>query len=354
MGSSLKNRYRESARTKDTGAGSGPFNLPSETKFYKPKEARNRVIILPFKMTSKKHPLIAQGRCKVGDDDYVMDVWVHQRAGEGEVDIVCLKKNYHKACPVCAMAEEYREQGKEEEYKALKPSRRVVYNILDARAPEKGVMVFMTSHYLFEKELIEEALASGDGGEPVDFADIENGKIISFRGSMTKIGNNEYLEYKSFSFEEREEPLPKGIEKEVIPLDECLKVLSHDEIEAVLYGQGEEDFEDKPADKEERSPRHRDEEEDRTARSSRRDRDEGDEDRPSRSSRRGDAEEVDEEKPSRSSRRDRDDEEKPADSKGGCPHGHKYPQDWDKKSECAKCKIWDKCGDALDALDKDK
>ncbi|RDE12154.1 MAG: hypothetical protein C4K49_10755 [Candidatus Thorarchaeota archaeon] len=365
--SSLKNRYAESARTKDSGGSNGPFSFPSETKFYKAKEARNRLIILSFPIKTKKHPLVAKGRWKIGDYDYVMDVWVHQRFGGGDQDFVCLKKNYNKPCPCCELAEEYRQAGKEEEYKAAKASRRVVYNVLDARSPEKGVMIFSTSHYLFEHELIEEAIASGVGGEPVDFAvdflrkdengrvdlGVENGKVISFRGAMTKLGQNEYLEFKSFSFETRDESLPRDIQSEVISLDEALTVMSYDDMQSAVYGQDDDEEEEERGE----SGRGRGEEQDERPNRSNRDddrergSDREDDHRPSRDDDRPRERDRDQDR-----RRDEPREEKPKDEPKGdtCPAGYKFPDDWDKKPECSKCKVWDRCGDALEATKKAK
>lgn len=404
--SSLKNRYAESARTKDSGGSNGPFSFPSETKFYKAKEARNRLIILSFPIKTKKHPLVAKGRWKVGDQDYVMDVWVHQRFGGGDQDFVCLKKNYNKPCPCCELAEEYRQAGKEEEYKAAKASRRVVYNVLDARSPEKGVMIFSTSHYLFEHELIEEAIASGVGGEPVDFAvdflrkdedgrvdlGVENGKVISFRGAMTKLGQNEYLEFKSFSFEARDESLPRDIQSEVISLDEALTVMSYDDMQSAVYGQDDDEEEEEHGesgrgrgeeqeerssrrerddDRDDRRERGRDREEERPSRDRDGDREERDDRRSSRDDdrpRERDRDRDDDRRRDEDRPRDRDEDrprdrdaekprdEKPKDEAKGdtCPAGYKFPDDWDKKPECSKCKVWDRCGDALEAAKKAK
>jgi len=354
---SLKNRYAEDVRTKDAGAGGGPFVFPAEVKFYKPKEARNRIIILPFEIKSKNHPLVAQGRWKVGEPDYVMDVWVHQRVGPGEIDMVCLKKNYHRACPACELAEEYREKGKDQEYKAMKPSRRVAYNVVNARNPEGGVQVFTASHYLFHKELIEEAAADG-GGEIVDFvvmapSDIHSGKIISFRGSMTTMGKNEYLEFKSFSFEDREDKLDVDLLNDCVAFDEVMKVFTYEEMQNALYGQDEvpeeeEEHEDRPRKGHER-------EDDRPA--ARKVHDDEDE-RPHRSrdedGRDGGRKEREEEReePRGRSREERHEPDKEKVAEDECPHGHRFAVDWDKTKDCEKCKIWDKCGDALEARKK--
>jgi hypothetical protein len=360
--SSLKNRYAESARTKDTGGGSSPFSFPADVKFYKPKEGRNRIIILPYKIKTKKHPLVAKGRWTVGDLDYVMDVWVHQRFGGGELDLICLKKNYNKPCPACEIAEEYRQAGKEDEYKASRPSRRVVYNVLDARAPEKGVMIFSTSHYLFEKELIEEAIAAGENGEPVDFADWEDGKIISFRGSIAKIGQNEFLEFKSFTFEPREQPLPRGIEEEIISLDEVMTVYSYDDMKKMIYGQNGIDEEAEEVQDRGRTIASDDDEEEVTVKNDRRPVHIENETKSFRKS--IDTEEENEKEDRIVSTRESDVKSRSrfegsdrassqqTSKRDVCPSGHRFGVDWDTTPDCEKCKVWDKCGDTFEELKK--
>jgi len=331
--SGLQKRYAEAQKTKDSGGGGQIFNFPTDTKFYKPREATNRIIIVPYTIKTKKHPMVAQGKYEIGEIDCVMDVWVHQRVGAGEMDMVCLKKNYLKACPVCEQAEEYKAKGMEKEYKALKPSRRVIYNVLDARDVEKGLMIFSTSHYLFEKELVEEAIAAGGERGMVDYAGIERGKIVRFRGATTSIERVEFLEFKSFSFEDREDDitakeLDNLIEKRSISLDEIMKVMTYDEMQAALYGQGDGD--------EETRSRSSSRDTDRDERLSRRDREEDDSEHRRH--------------------RDGDDEKKSEDPRREdvCPFDYVFGEDWDRKKECARCKVWDKCEDAYRKIKKEK
>jgi hypothetical protein len=318
-------------------------------KFFKPKDGtRSRIIILPYVIKTKKHPLVAKGRWSAGDTDYVMDIWVHQRFGGGDQDFVCLKKNYNKPCPLCEMAEEYRQQGKEKEYGNAKASRRVFYNVVDARDYKRGVMILGASHYLFERELIEEAVASGSGSEPLDFSDIGNGSVVSFRSSMNTGGMYDFLEFKSFQFESREGRIPKDLLEEIICLDECLNLLTYEEIQEQVYGQGassDEDDEDERPTRSRTRDKDEDDEDERPTRSRTRDKDEDDEDTPPTRSRTRDKDEDDEDV-----RKDDSKESKPSDeTKGGCPHGHKYPNDWDSTPDCGRCKVWDRCGDDFEA-----
>jgi hypothetical protein len=349
--SGLEKRYAESARTKDSGGGGQIFNFPSSTKFYKPRDdRRNRIIIVPYTVKSKNHPLVVQGKLEIGEIDSVMDVWVHRSVGPGEIDVVCLKKNYLKSCPCCIQADEYKAKGMEKEYKALKASRRVTYNVLDANDVDKGLMIFSASHYLFDKELVEEAIAAGKDGRMVDYAGIDHGRIITFRGSMTSAGKTEFMEFKSFSFEARDEvitakELDRLIDK-TISLDEIMKVMTSSEVEAAIYGLGDDDDDDRPR-TQSASSRDADEEE----RSSRRSRDDEDE-KPSRRERDRDTEESQE----RRHRRDDDEGEKSSSKKeDSCPAGYEFGKDWDRKEECDHCKVWDRCEDAyMDQKKKEK
>lgn len=367
----LQTRYNKSFETKDSGGRGGVCKFPSDTKFFSPKEVRNRIIIVPFIVKSKKHPLVASGDMDIGDEDYVMDVWVHRSVGPGEVDVVCLKQNYHKACPCCEQAKEYRDAGQEKEYKALKASRRVFYNVVNARKPDTGLQVFAASYFLFEKELIDEASSDSDGKNIVDFANTKSGKIVSFRGAMTSIGKTEFMEFKSISFEDRDEPLDAALVEEAISFDEVMTVLNADEIKKIMYSgmsSDEEEGEPRPRTRskdkdkdddsdgsdEEAAPRSRraakDETDDEPASKGKKPKDEDDEEPAPRARKPKDDEDEEEDEP-RPAKADKKAEK--ADAKTDtCPEGYNYPEDWDKKKGCEKCKVWDRCNDAYDAMKK--
>lgn len=253
-------RYNQSYSSKDQGGVSRRGILDFKAggyegvKWFKPNEGINKIIIIPFEVKSDKHPLVKAGKLEVGDLDYVLDVYVHKYVGPTGADILCPKETYGKPCPLCDLQRTLYKNAKteeeKEEAKALKAKRRVLYNILPVVKGEiaEEMEVWDVSHFLFEKELIEEANDCSDGQGIIPFADIEAGSIIKFRTQVEKSKQfGETQKYKSFDFLEREEELDDAIIDEAISFDECLVLLTPDEIMALYTGgDDDDDDEDKP------------------------------------------------------------------------------------------------------------
>jgi hypothetical protein len=353
----LAARYNRSEETKDQGlGGTGAFAWQDlkdkdgdkvEVKFFKPVEGKNRINIIPYRIKTKQHPLVRAGSSGVGDLDYVMDFWQHPAIGSAQENIVCPKKTFGKPCPICDLRAEAKAKGNKEDQDALRPKRRVVYNVIDVNKPERGLQVFDVSHYLFEKELIEEARASGEDGDIVDFADIEVGKVVLFRGSMESIGKgNDYLEFKGFKFIDRDEPLDDSVIDSAVSFDEIMRVHSADEIDKILNGVEDEEAEDEREKKDKRK-----DDDERPARKAKDDDDEPpkksktrDEDDDDVAAKKGAAAAArDDGKTTRKAQDDDEPEDKP---KGKCSFGHKFGADCDDSDDCDKCKDWDACAKA--------
>lgn len=359
--SSLSNRYAKSYESKDSGTGASAFDwrkVEGEVKFFNPKEGKIRLNIIPYTIKTKNHPLVKSGDMAIGDLDYVMDVYVHGFIGPGNASVICPKKNYAKACPICEEAEKLKQKGKQKEFEELKPKRKVYYNVQDIKNPDQ-IQVFEVSHFLFEKELIEEARSYSDDGDIVDFADPESGKTIVCRASTTSMGKHEYLEYKSFQFMDREDEIEDDILSAAVSFDEIMKVQSYEEIEKILYGsddEEDEDEEEKPSKKSTKKADDDDEDdipEKKPAKKKPADDDDDEEnEKPSKKpDKKKNDEEDEEEKPAKKpDKKKADDDDKPAGPK--CPSGHKYGTDCDDFEECNDCDLWDKCVKAQKAAKK--
>lgn len=355
---SMMKRYQVSYESKESGspAKAGIMNwkkVEGDVTFFSPIEGRNRINIIPYIIKTKNHPLVKRGEFEIGDKDYVMDVFVHRGVGPSEASVLCLKSTYGKPCPICEQSAILRKQGKEEEAGALKASRRVFYNIQDMKEPDK-LKVFETSHYLFEKELIDEARDDEEGGF-IDFADPIDGKEIKFRASDVQKGLIKYKEFKSFSFEDRDDPISDELLESAISFDEIMNIPTYEEVEKILFGQDD----DEESDEFVKKSKHNDDSDD-----------EDEEDRPvKKSSKKYEDEDDDEsvEKPAKKSAKNRDDEdeengdeeespkkpakkvedddepEPPKKSCGKCPFGHCFGKDDDKYDDCDDCDVWDKC-----------
>lgn len=377
--SSLSKRYASSYEKRDGASVSKNAIInwgkhDGEVKFFSPEEGRNRINIIPYVIKSKNHPLVKKGEANVGEFDYVMDYCSHRGVGPAEQTVICLKGTYGRPCPICEQQALLRKQGKEKEANALKASRRVVYNVEDLKEP--GVVkVFETSHFLFEKELIEEARDDDEGGF-IDFADVDEGKEIKFRATKVKKGDMEFMEYKSFSFDDRDKPIKEKLLDSAISFDELLKVPTYEEVEKILYGDDEDDEDDEDEETTSKKSKKRsieneddedegepeEEEEEKPVKKSKSsakkpepepedddfdDLDDEDEEpvkKPSKKSKKQEAEDDDE-----SGLDDFDDEEeekpvKKASKKcSDCPYGHAFGEDCDDFDDCDDCEIWDKC-----------
>jgi hypothetical protein len=333
---SLKDRIKTNHSIKDYGEfGKRILKVPEDTEFYVPEKGHNKIEILPYEVATKNHPKLDKG-----DLDYVLDVWVHKGIGPSEDNYVCLKKTFGKPCPVCEELALLKKSDDvdDEDLDALKPKRRVIYNLFDHN--DEKVKVFEVSHFLFEKELLEEALV--DSEEVTVFADPEEGSTIKFRAKEEEFGGRKYFKYKSFQFLERDEPIDDDVLEEAIALDSILIVPTYDEVKAALEGRVEDDDED-DEDEEDDAPKRTK----TNKKSKRKIREEVDED--------DDEEEEDEEEEEtvrkKKKRKTEDDEEskKKKSSKkkaNGCPHGYCFGKDNDEYDECIKCKKWEECAEA--------
>lgn len=346
--STLSKRYQQSYETKDSGVSSkkGVMDwkkVDGDVTFFSPVEGKNRINIIPYEIKTKNHPLVKRGEFEIGDKDYVMDVFVHRSVGPTEASVICLKNTFGKPCPICEQMAVLNKEGKEDEAKAFKAQRRVFYNVQDLK-DEGKVKVFETSHYLFEKELIDEARDDEEGGF-IDFADEEEGQEIKFRASEVSFGGHKYKEFKSFSFEDREEPLEKEVLEQAISFDEIMNVPTYEEVEKIFYGVDDEDEENKSSKKSKTVDEDDDDEDEKPVKKSKHveevEDDEEQEEAPkSKKSKVDDEDDEDEQ--------DDDEDEKPAKKScdkncGECPFGHKFGKDTDEFDECDDCDVWDKC-----------
>lgn len=218
---------------------------------YDESGVKSYINILPYEIKTKNHPLVRSGDAEVGDEDSAFDVWVHQYIGPAHGDVICPQKMFFKKCPICEQGEKFRSEGKKDEASKCNPSHKVYYNIVDVKEPEKGVQIFQTSFKNFHKELMDEAGDAGENGEILDFVDFKHGKVVQFRATETNKGGMKFPEFRSFKFQDREEPLDKSLKDDVISFDEFMVMHTYEELEKIFYGDDEDTSNSKDDDEEE-------------------------------------------------------------------------------------------------------
>jgi hypothetical protein len=240
----FQNRYQESeSRSFISYMNWNEAEVTEKEMYNPPKSGRMMIDIVPYVIATKYHPLVAKKKMKVGDLDYMLDIYVHRNVGPNNAQVVCLR-NFNKVCPICEFRKERLKIGgkEDEQAEALKGKRRVIYNVLDATSDSMKIKIFEVSHFSFEKEVLDEAKAEGErlGLSYLDYADPDEGYTIKCRTSEDDTGPYTFLRYKNFSFVQREKGIitPKLIEK-AYPLDKYMNILSAEEIETLLYSPDE-------------------------------------------------------------------------------------------------------------------
>jgi hypothetical protein len=238
-----KQRHEENYNTLDDSGRFRDIYDPTAkagVRFWKCKEDDHEIYIVPY-ITGKKHP-----RLKEGKSDFVLNVFIHRGVGINEDSYLCLNRTYKQRCPICEYQAELRngEKADEDEIKALNATKRSIYNIVSLDTPkdeEKGVQIFDVSHYLFTIPLEEMAHKKKGGGE-VSYADIDEGKVISFRKKGTKFTT----EFTAFEFKDRSD-IPDEILDQAVCLDELLHIPTYDEVhEAFWETKKEEEIPEEP------------------------------------------------------------------------------------------------------------
>ena len=244
MKADLKRRTEETVADGEEYGG-GKSTVLDVTKSKRPvkwysvksgKENKNRFDIIPYIVKSewyekmKNHSNRITG-VKVNKLDYKLEVPIH-RFPNGQ-SVLCLNYAFGKPCSACDEVKVMQERGeKESKWKQLSPKWRCYYNIIDVDESEKGVQIFDSSFYLFEKYLKSEA-TSGKGGV-IPFCALDEGSIIVAKGKKKFIGEGKkktpFVECDDIEFEEREEQYDSSVLSKVYPLDQMLTILTSEEM----------------------------------------------------------------------------------------------------------------------------
>lgn len=344
---SLQRRAEQQVATLDYKGGAGRRSFmdysksQEQVKFFKfadPGEYQD-VNILPWEIASKDHPEVVAGNAKVGDMDYVLDLWVHQRIGPNKEDHICLKKTYGRECPTCDLAEElWKDESTKDEARNLFSKRKCVYAIqpLDSNfhASTNDIYIFEMTHSRFAKGLQGKAVSSMRGKGVVNFADPYVGKVVSFTVVEEKMNNGrKYSLADQFEFNERQEEISDDILIKVPSLDAYLAIKTADQIRAILNGDPDDlvqDYDEPPTESNARfqdTPSVAEESPAAAAPDTAT--------RPARRRVKEDSMEEVVEKPQR----------KAAATTNPCPSGHTFGADCDTQSSCARCPddVYNKC-----------
>ncbi|MFA5397862.1 MAG: hypothetical protein WC346_17765 [Methanogenium sp.] len=346
----LAQRQKESNERKDD---SGMFKsifkstLPRD-KQWQASEDEHEINIIPY-LAGKNNPNV-----KEGEPVYNLELFVHRQIGPANDNYICLSKSYGKACPVCDLREKLIKEDCEDEelLRSLKPSKRVIYNIVCLDSPKdikKGVQVFETSQYLFEKPLIEQATLPKKGGF-VPFSDPDEGTKVYFK----KKGKGLKTEFTSFQFparEEEEEKVTDELLSAAFCIENYLHIPTYDEVAKSLNAEGaeKEEGEEQPEDVSDPEDLSSGEEGEESS-------EEGSEEGEESSEEEGGEEEKEEGEEGEEGSEEGEEKggEEESSEEGECPVGAIFAVDFDRYENCDDCDLRDECRAKNDEKKKEK
>lgn len=326
----LMKRREEQQQQRSAGRWGSIFirgQVPQGRNFWSCKEGGHIIDIIPFLAGPNFPPL---QRIPEGEQQYYVDVWVHQGIGPTDEQYVCPSWNFKKPCPICEHLSERKATGNllsKEDYNAIKAKERTIYLLWCHDSPEeerKGVQIWEVAAFFFQDK-IEEIARDPRGRGIILFDDPDTGKSISFRKKGKGVGNTEYLGHQ---FLDRETTIPDDILNQSFPIDSIINwEPSYEEIHKAFYQQETKE----PAGKAE---------EDRTSpEPERRTRGASPEPTPKDESPPFEPDPPKEEAPA-----PRKEVQTASEGAQKCPGGGTFGVDIDKLDMCAnECQIWDDC-----------
>ncbi len=207
------------------------LTIPDGVDIWQPKKGSHRIDIVPF-VAGKGNPYAA-----VGELYYERTYYIHRGIGPNNDSYICLAKTFDKPCPIC----EYRAkraadpEADDKELKALKPKERQLWLVHD-RSDEGKVKLWEFSHFLFGELLdMQRRDAEDDERHIAEFDDPDSGSQLKVSFSEEAFDGNSFLKAYNIDFRERKEGLPGGLLDHGICLDDLLKEVPYNQLNAIFH-----------------------------------------------------------------------------------------------------------------------
>ncbi len=237
-GRSIEDRVRDQVKKRNDSGGTFRPILnfdgvdPKPTAFKIEKAGKIKISILPYIVATDNHPDL-----DIGDEDYKLEVYVHQGVGPNNDMVLCKNRTYGKSCYICEERQKLIDTGLEwdnEEVRALGSSRRCWYNIEVPGQEEKKIQIWhKVSWTNFEKRLM--GTSEEDYEDVVIFASLKDGAYVNFKAVDAKFGTTKYFDYENFSLESRPKLTDSKLD-EAYALDKLLIVPTYEEVKALFLG----------------------------------------------------------------------------------------------------------------------
>jgi len=322
-------KWREEAE----GDFASMFNLPDGTKKLSIKSAGTKFLdIIPY--VSKKGNKFVEA----GEYWWEKTFYMHRNIGVNDDWVVCPARTLKKPCPICEFRAKLADdpEADEKTIDALKPSRRIIVNVVDMKRDKETVLFFHTPHFYLAPEIKRALEAEFEDHEDnkEDFYLPEDHQYLKVLFEEPEGGFSGYKAVR-VDFKAAKEDLSEDILEQAIDLDDILIVKDYDELKEMLYaGEPEnEDEDDEPKKKSKKSKKEEPEDEDDDSELTDDDFDEEPEEKPKKRTKKSKKKRREEPEES-----DDDDDENDEDDDSNDEKSEDEDDDWDEEPKRKKRK----------------
>jgi len=218
----------------------GHLILPKGVNLFRESpKTRNKIDILPYVVTSGKHPDRDDeyGVAVPGELWYKRPYWLHRNIGPANETIAC-PRSIGEPCPICEYQAKLKKDGAkwdDDNVKELKASMRNLYYVvpLGMKDFEEEPHIWDIAQFCFQDKLNDE-IEEDETYET--FPDPEDGFTLSVRFSEEKIGKNMFNDTSRIDFKPRANPISDEMLDSLTSLDDVLDIKPYKVIEALLFG----------------------------------------------------------------------------------------------------------------------
>jgi hypothetical protein len=273
------------------------LNLPPGLKMFKPKPGTSLIDIVPFEV-GKGNP-----NAEEGDMWWERTFYSHKGIGANGDTYICPARTYNEHCPICEHRAKLDAKGREQDaevIKALKAKERQLFYVRDAKNPDKGIMLWDMSTFLFGDQLSARLRNADEDDDWDNFFHDEDGLTLRIGFSEETYNGKGFCKTESIDFKNRKFPLEPDEIDDLKALDDLLIIRNYDDLadiflETKSQRRGKSASEEKKDDDDNddadndgkgrrarRSDKDSDDDAPRTSRSSRADKDDDGDDEPRR------------------------------------------------------------------------
>jgi len=253
---------KNAQRKKQEQSGYGYLNLPNNMPIFKAEEnTKPKLDFIPYIVSDENHPdrYDEEGIATPGTLWYKRPFAIHRQVGVDNDTVVCPRSVSASDCPICDYRESKLRSGEAEwdddAIRQTKPSNRNLYVVIPIGSKEHDEVphIFDISEYCYQELLYEELEERPEMGV---FPSLDEGLTLKIRFAEESIGDTSFPIARRIDFYERDRPYDESLLEDIPDLDEMLRVLSVQELEAKFFEISEsdyaDDYEEEPAQKTDR------------------------------------------------------------------------------------------------------